>query len=174
MSNNTAISSDLYLSNYQKETRNTGNSNLGKDEFLKILITQLQNQDPLKPMEDKEFIAQMATFSSLEQMTNLNKTMENFILSQTSNEMLKYSEMIGKKVEWRDIGATTGEDGKPTIETGSGVVKSIKMKDGMIVLELDNGKEVMSYAVTKIVDAEAKPVPNPEKSESENTPESKL
>lgn len=146
----TAINSNLYLSNYQTKQRSTGNSNLGKDEFLKILITQLQNQDPLKPMEDKEFIAQMASFSSLEQMTNMNKMMEQFILSQSSNELLRYSEMIGKKVEWRDLAAGTEEDDQPTIETGSGTVKSIKMKDGMIVLELDNGKEIMSYSVTKV------------------------
>ncbi len=48
---------------------------LGQDDFLKILITQLQNQDPMQPMQDRDFIAQMATFSSLEQMTNMSKSM---------------------------------------------------------------------------------------------------
>ncbi|MCX7032102.1 MAG: flagellar hook assembly protein FlgD [Spirochaetes bacterium] len=45
---------------------------MGKDEFLKILITQLSHQDPTQPMQDKDFIAQMAQFSSLEQMTNVS------------------------------------------------------------------------------------------------------
>jgi len=49
---------------------------MGKDEFLKLLVTELQNQDPTNPMQDREFIAQMAQFSSLEQMLNINKGVE--------------------------------------------------------------------------------------------------
>lgn len=59
------------------EKQKTKSNDLDKDAFLRLLITQLQNQDPLDPMEDREFIAQMAQFSSLEQMQNLNKTLES-------------------------------------------------------------------------------------------------
>lgn len=46
---------------------------VGKTEFLKLLVTQLQNQDPMNPMDNQEFIAQLATFSSLEQLISINK-----------------------------------------------------------------------------------------------------
>lgn len=53
-----------------------GGNKLGQEEFLKLLVTQLTHQDPLNPQEDKEFIAQMAQFSSLENMLAMSKTME--------------------------------------------------------------------------------------------------
>ncbi|NLW22284.1 MAG: hypothetical protein GXY88_03360 [Tissierellia bacterium] len=62
---------------------NTVNNNLDKDAFLRLLTTQLANQDPLNPMEDREFIAQLAQFTSLEQMQNLNKN-----IGKIGDEML--------------------------------------------------------------------------------------
>jgi flagellar basal-body rod modification protein FlgD len=72
---------------------------LDKDDFLKILITQLQHQDPTSPMQDKEFIAQMAQFSALEQMTNMSTGFQKLSGLLASSEATGY---LGKNVEIRD------------------------------------------------------------------------
>lgn len=76
---------------------------LGKDDFLKLLITQMSNQDPLSPMENTEFIAQMAQFSSLEQMTNMSQSFERL---STMMNTTAATNTIGRAVEI-DLGDTT-------------------------------------------------------------------
>jgi flagellar basal-body rod modification protein FlgD len=99
---------------------------LGKDEFLQILVTQLRNQDPMQPMQDKEFIAQMAQFSSLEQMMNMSKEMTS--LRQSAGMV---AALIGKEVSWKE-----------TTDTGvidhSGVVKSVLWRDHVQYAKVDN------------------------------------
>jgi flagellar basal-body rod modification protein FlgD len=84
--NNNEYKEYIYKFEDQKNTTTTDKpkNDLDKDAFLRLLTTQLANQDPLNPMEDREFIAQLAQFSSLEQMQTLNKTTE-----QKSEEMLE-------------------------------------------------------------------------------------
>ena len=77
----------------------TGDSTLGKDDFMKILVAQLQAQDPLAPMEGQEFASQLAQFSSLEQLTNVNTNLESsqaFDLALSNSAALA---LIGKNVD---------------------------------------------------------------------------
>lgn len=78
------------------EAGKTTSQSLGKDDFLKLLITQLSNQDPTSPMENTEFIAQMAQFSSLEQMTNMSESFTQLANMLTASEA---SSVIGRTVE---------------------------------------------------------------------------
>ena len=69
---------------------------LGKQDFLKLLVAQLRNQDPMKPMEDREFIAQLAQFSSLEALQNLEKKLDG----NSANDVIgQAAALIGKHVE---------------------------------------------------------------------------
>jgi flagellar basal-body rod modification protein FlgD len=123
---------------YSGSPANTANgsrtvkSELGKNDFLKLLVTQMRYQDPLKPMEDKEFIAQLAQFSSLEQMMNVGQTTSlNWGVS-----------LLGKQVN------ATDADGYPV----SGVAKSIRLVDGtpLVTLALP-GDKTAEVELAKVV-----------------------
>jgi flagellar basal-body rod modification protein FlgD len=102
-------------------------SSLGKDDFLKILTTQLSNQDPSSPMQNQDFIAQMATFSSLEQMTNLNKSFDQF----ANRQMNQFAGVIGKQITWTPTDAT---------EPKTGIVSGISQQDGNYFYLVGNEK----------------------------------
>jgi flagellar basal-body rod modification protein FlgD len=121
-----------YYSADNKSTAKSGQeSTLGKDEFLKILVAQIKNQDPMKPLEDKEFIAQMAQFTSVEQLMNMSKE-----LKELKNSLGFTATLIGKSIEWE----TASADGSAGIMK-SGVVDSITMKSGESFAVVD-GEEI--------------------------------
>lgn len=115
--------------------------NLDKDAFFKLLTTQLSYQDPLEPMDNTEFVSQMAQFSSLEQMENMNSTMSEFLKNQSLAES---AGLIGKTVETVD-----SETGQQFL----GEVNSVeKDNSGNIYLHLitDQAGETQKYPLDAI------------------------
>ena len=81
------------------QTTESQKSVMGKDDFLQLLVTQLQNQDPLNPADATEFTAQLATFSSLEQLQNINTTLGDVSTSQTVLTNSQAVDYIGKQIQ---------------------------------------------------------------------------
>ena len=102
-----SVSGTSGLSSDQLTSASRAVSNeLGKDAFLKLLITELANQDPLNPMDDREFIAQMAQFSTLEQMTNMTSTLAD-MASMDQYSAVNY---VGRMIAFQ----ATNDDGTTT------------------------------------------------------------
>lgn len=114
--------------------RKTGE--LGKDDFLNLLVTQLRYQDPMNPVDDKEFIAQMAQFSALEQMQNMNSSITS----------TKAFNMIGKLVK-----ANVQDDVTLETELVEGPVESVKIDAGKTYV-IVNGREVPVERVIYVSD----------------------
>jgi len=85
-----------------KVSRGVSDEILGKQDFLTLLVAQLQNQDPLNPDEPTEFTAQLAQFSSLEQLFNLNESMDTMASSFANSDKMSALETIGKNV-WYEV-----------------------------------------------------------------------
>jgi flagellar basal-body rod modification protein FlgD len=108
-------------------------ADLGKDDFLKLMMAQLQHQDPMQPMDDQAFIAQIAQFNTLDQLTALNTTVESMFNTQRLTEA---SAMIGKVVTGLDadgesvtarVTAAGLQDGKAVLHLGSARVQLDKV-----------------------------------------------
>ncbi len=136
-----SIGSALYSSG------TSDNSVMGKDDFLQLMLTQLKNQDPLNPMEGTEFAAQLAQFTSLEQLMNLNDAMDtsinaNYYLTQSINNTLS-STLIGKSVKLSGNGFKySGQEDVTMGYNLSGPASSVNVKvynsAGQLVKTIEN------------------------------------
>jgi flagellar basal-body rod modification protein FlgD len=151
------MSTNVVGTSYASTTENTNqavsnavNQTLGKDDFLKLLIAELKNQDPLNAVDDKDFIAQMAQFSSLEQMNNMTESVNNLATTMYSlysqSLLTQGAALIGKQVVGED------DEGNST----QGIVDSVKWSN--IGLQLQIGDKLLDLAdVTGISTPEAAP-----------------
>lgn len=123
--------------------------------FLKLLVAQMKNQDPTAPMESTDYVAQLATFSQVEQSIQMNNKLQSMLLGNT---LAQASDLIGRHVETMD--------GK-----ASGIVKQVEVYSDGTVLVLDNGTKVPMGASFKVQEAApaapADPDPDPDTEQSE-------
>jgi len=135
---NTTIEDIIKTQEASKSSRGVSDE-LGKDDFLKLLITQLQNQDPMEPMEDQDFIAQIAQFSSLEQMQNLNTS---------------FSYSMGFSLMGKYISATVPDEKTGEIRYVEGEVTEVRSISGEVYLVVDG----MDVPVNKISNVSETPL----------------
>lgn len=111
---------------------------LGKEDFLQILVTQLKNQDPTQPMQNADLIVQMSQLSTLEQLSNLNQTFTEYLMSK--NNVSQYADMLNKKVTWLN---------PETNKQESGVVTGIVNKDNEVYFKIGD-QEVPASSVLSV------------------------
>lgn len=139
--------SDILSSYSSYGTNTTDKTSMGKEDFLKLMLAQLQNQDPMNPMEGTEFASQLAEFTSLEQLINLNDAMDtsinaDYFLSQSINNTLAAT-LIGKEVKLD--GNSFKNDGDENVTLGynlsnkaNSVTVKIYNEAGVLVKTIEN------------------------------------
>jgi len=124
----------------QMEAENERTSTLGQSDFLKLMTTQLMNQDPLQPMENGEFLAQMAQFSTVSGITEMNTSVQNLSESYRSQQLMQASGLINKSAlvegNFAELKADKGLSGAMVLD---------KTTDGTkVVVKNLQGEEVYS------------------------------
>lgn len=121
-------------------TSNTGSAgfaDLDSNEFMKILLSELSNQDPLKPQDSSALLEQLSSLRNIESQLSLQKQLENLVLQ---NGLSSAAGMIGKEIEGLDS----------FNDEVSGVVTSVRVENGKAILELSSGKSLSIERVTSI------------------------
>lgn len=91
------------------------NATLGQQQFMQLLVTQLQNQDPLEPLKNQDFLAQLAQFSTLESMDNLNRQFSSYLSAQLLSQG---AELLGRTIRYGADGELTGVAEELRVESG--------------------------------------------------------
>lgn len=130
-----------------KDKPQKSSEEMGKQDFLTLFTAQLQNQNPLDPVKNEAFVAQLAQFSQLEALTNMQTSLEKFVTSMSGERMLNSAALIGKKVSVNDTPTqlNTGGDitGNIDLPTGaSGVQISVFDAQGRLVQEMIAGPQM--------------------------------
>ena len=121
----------------EMKPKDWSNGALGKDAFLKLLVAQLQHQDPMNPMQDSEFMGQMASFSTLEQVANLAAVNEGMAASQNANGAIN---LIGRTVSYVD----------ENDEIKTGVVEKVSTAGGTPSLTVDGVDGIEPSTITQV------------------------
>lgn len=127
------------------QVENTGQTALGKADFLKLLTEQLKNQDPTNPLDDKAFVTQLAQFSSLEQAMAMNDKLAMLQLSQSAVVNAQMAGLVGKSVLVKSTTVVVPASGDPspvTLHLGGDAAKvTVRVVDGKgnVVRTLDPG-----------------------------------
>jgi len=133
-----------YVDNTETATATSLGDSMGRDTFIKLFLTQLQNQDPLNPMDATQLSAQLAQFSSLEQLYNANESLETLIDSQDSSNRYRVLDLIGKEVEADgdvlSLGDAGGASGSFTIENDANCAAVIYDANGNPIKTIDLGR----------------------------------
>ena len=123
-------------------------ADLDRNAFLRLFTTQLQNQNPLDPMKNEAFVAQLAQFSSLEATTRMSDSLDQFVTSQSTEKVMRGASLIGKNVFVR--GATVSQTGGQPIEgmlnldgmADSVMLQVVDRNSGQIVNAMDLGPQM--------------------------------
>lgn len=119
-------------------------NDLGEDDFMQLLLAQLQNQDPLQPASDTEFIAQLAQFNSLAELTSIKTSISE--LSESVSELMIIQDLNqGSALIGKTIGGMTASG-----ETVSGVVASVQMSKNQVYLKLEDNTLVPIQQLSSI------------------------
>jgi flagellar basal-body rod modification protein FlgD len=126
-----------YVDTTSTKSTDSSGTTLGKDAFLKLLLAQLNHQDPLNPADPSQFASQLAQFSSLEQLTNVNENLTALQASQDSNSKYQAMDLIGKEIQADGDTLTVGDS-----NTAKGSFNIESAADCAVVISNDSGNVV--------------------------------